>query len=78
MFKIGMPMEQPYFHHSWFLSCRSLMTFSLWEQVAALKDAPAIRAPLPDLAAQLADHRVEAWLEDRAFGTDPFAPEGPS
>ncbi|MBP0495816.1 hypothetical protein [Roseomonas indoligenes] len=51
---------------------------SLWEQVAALEDAPAIRAPVPDRAAQLADHRVEVWLEDRAFGTGPFASEGQS
>ncbi|MBP0496034.1 hypothetical protein [Roseomonas indoligenes] len=51
---------------------------SLWEQVAALEDAPAIRALVPDRATQLADHRVEVWLEDRALGTGPFTPGGQS
>ncbi|WP_376100912.1 hypothetical protein ACE7GA_26720 (plasmid) [Roseomonas sp. CCTCC AB2023176] len=40
---------------------------SLWEQVSALEGAPAIRAPLPSPAADLADHRIECELEDRAF-----------
>ena len=49
---------------------------SLWEQVSALEDAPALRAPVVDRAAQLADHRIECDLEDRAFGWGKYAPEG--
>ena len=52
---------------------------SLWEQVSALEDAPAIRAPVltaADRAAQLADHRRECDAEDRAFGWGKYAPEG--
>ena len=52
---------------------------SLWEQVSALEDAPAIRAPVSDAAdraAQLADHRYDCDAEDRAFGWGQYAPEG--
>ena len=52
---------------------------SLWEQVSALEDAPAIRAPVPDAAdrtAQLADHRTDCDAEDRAFGWGRTSPEG--
>ncbi|WP_426960314.1 hypothetical protein [Muricoccus radiodurans] len=52
---------------------------SLWEQVTALEDAPAIRAPVfdaADRAAQLADHRYDCDAEDRTFSRGRYAPEG--
>ncbi|GAA0574380.1 hypothetical protein GCM10009416_11340 [Craurococcus roseus] len=40
---------------------------SLWQRVAALEDAPALRAPLPDPAGDRADHLHDLAAEDRAF-----------
>ena len=47
---------------------------SLWEQVSALEEAPVIRAPLLSPATDLADHRIECELEDRAFGWGKHGP----
>ena len=43
---------------------------TLWQRVAALEDAPALRAPLPDPAGDRADHRHDTAAEDRAFGAE--------
>ena len=40
---------------------------SLWQRVAALEDAPALRAPLPDPAGDRADHLHDLAAERRAF-----------
>lgn len=47
---------------------------TLWQRVAALEDAPALRAPLPDPAGNRADHRHDTAAEDRASDDD--APPG--
>ena len=39
---------------------------SLWQRVAALEDAPALRAPLPDPAGDRADYLHALAAEDRA------------
>ena len=40
---------------------------SLWQRVAALEDAPALRGPLPDPAGDRADHLHDLAAEESAF-----------